>query len=295
MHVPCSTRRRAFTLIELLVVVSIIVLLVSVLLPSLAKSREQAKRVKCLANLKALGVAATMYLADFKDRFCWGPVYPLQSDGSFRFRTWYYGGMQGIGTAHIPLPPATLNNWPAEQRPLNRYVYAASKLGKGRGLEVYLCPADQGVRWDDDPASNPSVYVTAYQEMGTSYDANLNWLYYTAAYEGNSNARKLELANGIVRMMKGRNARRYILLDEDPLDWILANSLGNVVLPGGYKVMGWHGKVNVHNVLFLDGRADSVYVNPTLNKHVTGGRTAPPPSGNSVWCARQEYNQKTGL
>ena len=54
-------RRYAFTLIELLVVISIIALLISILLPSLSRAREQAKSVHCLARLKEFGNALATY------------------------------------------------------------------------------------------------------------------------------------------------------------------------------------------------------------------------------------------
>jgi len=51
----------AFTLIELLVVISIISLLISILLPSLGRARDQAKGVHCLARLKEFGNALASY------------------------------------------------------------------------------------------------------------------------------------------------------------------------------------------------------------------------------------------
>jgi prepilin-type N-terminal cleavage/methylation domain-containing protein len=56
-----SPRARAFSLLELLVVVGIVALLISILLPSLAKAREQARSTQCLGNLDQQAVAAFMY------------------------------------------------------------------------------------------------------------------------------------------------------------------------------------------------------------------------------------------
>ena len=53
--------RGAFTLIELMVVIAIITLLISILLPSLSKARDQAKNVKTRATLKAIGDGLEMF------------------------------------------------------------------------------------------------------------------------------------------------------------------------------------------------------------------------------------------
>jgi prepilin-type N-terminal cleavage/methylation domain-containing protein len=61
-----TQRRQAFTLVELLVVIGIIALLISILLPSLGKAREQAVRVQCASNMKSVGQALYMFANDNK-------------------------------------------------------------------------------------------------------------------------------------------------------------------------------------------------------------------------------------
>jgi prepilin-type N-terminal cleavage/methylation domain-containing protein/prepilin-type processing-associated H-X9-DG protein len=57
-------RRLAFTLVELLVVIGVIAVLVAILLPTLTKAREQARRVACGSQLRQFGIAIYCYAHD---------------------------------------------------------------------------------------------------------------------------------------------------------------------------------------------------------------------------------------
>jgi len=62
----------AFTLIDLLIVIVLIGLLVSILLPALAKVRRSANDIASLANLRSHGQVFSVYQTDWRD---WFPQY----------------------------------------------------------------------------------------------------------------------------------------------------------------------------------------------------------------------------
>jgi prepilin-type N-terminal cleavage/methylation domain-containing protein/prepilin-type processing-associated H-X9-DG protein len=104
-------RQKGFTLIELLVVVSIIALLIALLLPSLNKARENAKLVKCSANLHAIGLAMATYAHQNSDLclvqhyFYW--VQPYDTVNNFRL-----GDRNAGWLAPGTISPVLLLAWP---------------------------------------------------------------------------------------------------------------------------------------------------------------------------------------
>jgi len=57
-------RAAAFTLLELLVVMAIIGVLASLLLPALSRSKESARAVACMSNLRQIGVGLQLYIQE---------------------------------------------------------------------------------------------------------------------------------------------------------------------------------------------------------------------------------------
>jgi prepilin-type N-terminal cleavage/methylation domain-containing protein len=130
MKATTHIKARAFTLIELLVVVAIIALLVSILLPSLSKAREQARRGVCLSNLHQCAVGFSAYGADHKH------VLPVRGGFTYNIREpkgWHFSGSYAQPTDY--------------REPVNH----GALYGKYSGKEGYFfyCPSSTQFMYDD--------------------------------------------------------------------------------------------------------------------------------------------------
>lgn len=80
MAMNITRSRRAFTLIELLVVIAIIAILAAVLFPVFARARENARRARCMSNLRQIGMGIMMYVHDYDERY---PLLTAAQSGDY--------------------------------------------------------------------------------------------------------------------------------------------------------------------------------------------------------------------
>lgn len=125
-------RRKGFTLIELLVVIAIIALLVSILLPSLQKARELAKRVKCAANTNSVGKSLVLYQSENADRFPWMLLY---ADDGDEFTA-------NAGTK-FDVEPDMRDDDARGDRSITALLFMLVREGQSAGM--FVCPSDNAI------------------------------------------------------------------------------------------------------------------------------------------------------
>jgi len=130
----------AFTLVELLVVIGIIAVLISVLLPTLGRAREAAKRTACLSNLHQIHVMLVMYANANNGQvplgYSGGAGSPV-AEGS----NYWLSRASGSGGTSDPDPPKKVRYVGLGLLLKGGYV----KEGwNGGGGAVFFCPSFEG-------------------------------------------------------------------------------------------------------------------------------------------------------
>lgn len=139
---------RGFTLIEILVVVAILALLIAILLPSLARAREQVRATTCATNLRTLATAFIMYAQDNSGRF------PGNREGD---ADWL-----GFSNKNSFYPTAGYGKQPEDGTLYKKYMSSEK--------DAYLCPSDKYLR--DDPGTPELTKVAPVFSYTANYLMN---------------------------------------------------------------------------------------------------------------------------
>ena len=179
----CGSRaRRGFTLIELLV---------GLLLPALAKAREQTRRAVCASNVRQSGLSLTLYSNDWRD---WFPVFARPNpETNFLDRQFIYGGVAGLFSLwQDPTVAGGVGpvGWRSPLGGIEAPRYSDGNLqpllgAYVEGYEHLTCPSDQinyyfgpsrGLIGGANPAGGP-IQPKAPSNINEVVHYNLSYLY----------------------------------------------------------------------------------------------------------------------
>ena len=285
---------RAFTLVELLVVIAIIALLISILLPSLARAREQAKAMKCLGNLHDLVAASIAYANSDSSEYII-PVNPtLRNTDHLSASRRAWGGKSGRHRldqvdSDFPLDAqmfSTKNGFGPGKRPLNDFLFKGSQPKRTYeeidamtlqeamkeeklDMAVFKCPADLGYQGSKDGNVGIFLYGNApmreFKEERPMYDVAGNSYATDSLLTTGGSAQGSVIGWGAFLRKYSQipaPSQQYLYLDGNGFYscfWNQANVCG---CAGGTDdlesyTFGWHGRNRVHNAGYADGHGQA--------------------------------------